>query len=65
MRFGNARSLETHLMRIDCEPYNRRNPVVLALYMVTSRDLAQGRDVETGTIHFFTLVKAERPLDLK
>ena len=71
MRFGIARFLEIHLMKIDCEPYNRGNSVVVALDMVTSRDLAQrdilvgSQDVEGSTVHFFTLVRAEEPLDLK
>lgn len=71
MRFGIARFLEIHLMKIDCERYNRRNFVVVALDMVTSRNLAQrdilvgSQDVEGSIIHFFTLLRAEGPLDLK
>jgi len=45
--------------------------VVVALDMVTSRDLVQrdilvgNQDVEGSTIHLFTLVGAEGPLDPK
>ena len=50
---------------------NGRNSVVVALDMVTSRDLVQrdilvgNQDVEGSTIHLFTLVGAEGTLDPK
>ena len=71
MRVGSVKFLEMHLSKIDCEPYNRRNSVVVAFHMVTSGDDAQrdilvgSRDVQRSTIHFFTVLTAQGPLDLK
>ena len=66
-QFGSVRLLRAHLTKIDCEPYNRRNCVEVALHMDTFQDLARrdflvrSQDVERSTISFFTLLTMKRP----